>query len=69
MWQLWRKKGYNITFKCETDMYVWKKGKWGSMPARKVADLMRNECGVSIRSRTQVDIYWASNIVLPCPGS
>jgi hypothetical protein len=42
-----KKKEYNIAFKRVTVVYAWEKGKDDGMSARTVADLIRNDCGIS----------------------
>jgi hypothetical protein len=47
-----KKKEYNTAFKRATVVYVREKGKDDGMPARIVADLIRNDCGISLCPRT-----------------
>jgi hypothetical protein len=47
-----KKKEYNTAFKRATVVYAWEKGKDDGMSARTVADLIRNDCGISLCPRT-----------------
>jgi len=47
-----KKKEYNTAFKRATVVYVREKGKDDGMSARIVADLIRNDCGISLCPRT-----------------
>jgi hypothetical protein len=47
-----KKKEYNTAFKCATVVYAQEKGKDDGMSARTVADLIRNDCGISLSPRT-----------------
>ena len=45
-----KKNKYKTAFKCATAVfvYVWEKGKGDDMSARTVAELIRNDCGISL---------------------
>jgi hypothetical protein len=47
-----KKKEYSIAFKRATIVYVWEKGKNDGMSARTVADLIRDDCGISLCPQT-----------------
>jgi hypothetical protein len=47
-----KKKEFNTAFKRATVVYVREKGKDDGMSARIVADLIRNDCGISLCPRT-----------------
>ncbi len=47
-----KKNECNTAFKHATVVYAWEKGKGGDMSARTVAELIRNDCGISICPRT-----------------
>ncbi len=45
-----KKNKYRTAFKCVTlvFVYAWEKGKGDGMSARTVAELIRNDCGISL---------------------
>ena len=47
-----KKNEYNTVFKCATVVYAREKGKGGGISARTVAELIRNDCGISICPQT-----------------
>ena len=47
-----KKKEYNTAYKCVTVVYAQEKGKDDGMSARVVADLIRNDCGISLCPQT-----------------
>jgi len=47
-----KKKEYNTAFKRATIVYAREKGKDDGMPARTVADLIKNDCGIDLCPRT-----------------
>jgi hypothetical protein len=57
-----KKKEYNTAFKRATVVYVREKGKDDGMPARIVADLISNDCGISLCPRTIQKKVKAGNI-------
>ena len=47
-----KKKEYSTAFKRATVVYAWEKGKDDGMSIRTVADLIRNDCGISLCPQT-----------------